>query len=137
MHYATFQNCDQTVISFFDTAQNSLLVGMCWFTHPVIFQSVQRACARKVSVKIMLDYDHINFQPRGLDFGALEKAGAIVMGFTGPGLLHYKFAIADGCRVLSGSYNWTRTEQYDHLAVVLDADLAAQFSQMPHPANMV
>jgi hypothetical protein len=128
MHNSTFQNCAATTIAFIDSARSSLSVAICWFTHPAIFNAVRDACSRNVRVKIVLDYDHINFHPRGLDFTALEKAGATVLGYTGPGLLHYKFAVADSCCLLTGSYNWTRAEQCDHLTIIQDPALAAQFS---------
>jgi len=129
MHASSFKNCAESVIAFLDTSKSTLIAGVCWFTHPLIFEALQKACARKIQVKLLLDYDHINFQPRGLDFLTLEKAGAAVMAYTGPGLLHHKFAVADGCRVLTGSYNWTRAEQLDHVVVVHDVDLAHQFTQ--------
>ncbi len=128
MQTASFQHCADTVIAFIDAARTSLQVAICWFTHPLVFQALQRAAARNVHVTLLLDYDHINFQPLGLDFPALEAAGATVLAYPGPGLLHHKFAVADSCQVLTGSFNWTRTNQRDHVAVVQDMGLAAQFS---------
>lgn len=127
MHRVIFQNCAESVIAFVESSRHSLLVGMCWFTHPKIFLSIQKACYRKVRVKILLNFDHINFNPQGLHFQELEKAGAEVLGYTGPGLLHYKFAVSDEQFVLSGSYNWTRSEQCEHMALLNDGGLAAQF----------
>jgi PLD-like domain len=129
MHTAHFENCAENVIAFIDAAQSTLIAGICWFTHPQIFQALHKALARNVKLSLLLNYDHINFQPRGLDFRALEKAGATVLAYPGPGLLHHKFAVADGCRVLTGSFNWTRAAQCDHVVIVQDMDLARQLIQ--------
>ncbi len=128
MHAASFENCSESVIAFIEASKSTLIAGICWFTHPLIFQALQKAIASKVQVKLLLDYDHINFQPRGLEFLALEKAGATIMAYAGPGLLHHKFAVADGCRVLTGSYNWTRAAQRDHVVIVHDMELARHFA---------
>lgn len=129
MLWATFENCALTVVEFIDTARQTIEAGACWFTHPEIYGACLRACKRGVALKIVVNFDNVNFQPRGLDFGALEKAGAQIFAYPGPGLLHHKFAVADKNRVITGSYNWTRAEQLDHLALIEDPALAAQFSQ--------
>lgn len=128
MSKVIFHHCSVAVIDFVNTAQSSLKIGICWFTHPAIFEAVKNALSRNVQVHLALDYDHINFHPQGLDFTGLEKMGAVVLGYTGPGLLHYKLAIADDCRVLTGSYNWTRAEQQDYVLILQDTVLARQFT---------
>jgi hypothetical protein len=127
MHCATFQHCADTVVTFINATKHTLLIGVCWFTHPAIYSALKHANARKVQIKLVLNYDQINFHPKGLDFEDLEKFGALVFGYTGPGLLHHKFAVSDNCRVLTGSFNWTQTNQCDHLVILNDAALAAQF----------
>ncbi|MCB0524012.1 MAG: phospholipase D-like domain-containing protein [Saprospiraceae bacterium] len=129
MHKAQFENCAQTVIEFLNSAQNSLEVCICWFTHPDIFKACFDACKRNVRVTIILNFDNINFHPKGLNWNALERVGAKMLVYPGPELLHYKFAIVDQVRVLSGSYNWTRVNQRDHLVCIADSALATQFSR--------
>jgi hypothetical protein len=129
MHKATFQHCDTAVISFIETARFSLWVGICWFTHPLIFQTMLDACARGVSVSLMVNFDQVNFRFDGLDFKRLEAAGANVLAYIGRDLLHHKCAVADDCRVLTGSYNWTRAAQCDHVVIIQDSKLAVQFLQ--------
>ena len=122
-----YRRCADGVVVFIHSAQQSLEIAMCWFTNPEIFAALQQALYRGVKVSLLLHYDHINFNPQGLPFLALEKEGAEILGYTGVGLLHYKFAIADNCKVLSGSYNWTRSNQCDIVLVVEDALVADNF----------
>ncbi|MBR5634523.1 MAG: hypothetical protein IKW78_05020 [Prevotella sp.] len=49
---------------------------MAWFTDPVIFNAVYRACKRGVSVKLLINNDLINNREDGLPFDKLIEAGA-------------------------------------------------------------
>ncbi len=114
---STFRACAESVVSFLAKANKSLQIAICWFTHPEIFNVLLNQTKAGVEVQLIVNYDQINFRQDGLDFSALEKAGAKIFGFPGPGLLHHKFAVADGKRLLTGSFNWTRSEHFDHVVV--------------------
>lgn len=112
---AFFTQCAAPAAAFVRTAEQSLRIAVCWFTHPGLFQLVHQRVQAGIKTALILNYDQVNFKAHGLDFFALEKAGAEVLGFSGPELLHYKFAVADERRVLSGSFNWTKAEHLDHV----------------------
>jgi hypothetical protein len=124
-----FAPCAEAAITFISGARRSLHAAVCWFTHPDIYQALLERARAGLRVGLMLNYDHINFHPEGLNFEALDEAGAKVLGFTGPGLLHHKFAVADELRALSGSYNWTRGQHHDHLLLVNSSKAARQFTE--------
>ncbi len=124
---AEFKDCASVVIRFIHQSRHQLTIAVCWFTHPLIFEALESALRRGVKVRLALDHDQVNFNPKGLDFIGLEQQGVTIIAFTGPGLLHYKFAVADHAKVLNGSFNWTRTDQLDCLSIVDDARLAEQF----------
>jgi len=113
--HATFSNIEDKVIEFIASAQASLHIAVCWFTHPGIFEALQARMAAGVETSLLLNYDEVNFRPQGLDFFALERAGAKVFAYPGPDLLHHKFAVADQRHLLSGSFNWTRASHCDHV----------------------
>ena len=48
-------------------------------------------------------------QDRGSDIRALEQVGIPVVLDDGPAHMHHKFAVFDSSRVLTGSFNWTRS----------------------------
>ena len=122
-----FSNCSELVSAFVRSARHSLRIAVCWFTHPDLFLLVHEHIKAGVNTTLLLNYDQVNFHPQGLDFFGLEKAGAEVSGFCGPGLLHHKFAVADERCVLSGSYNWTRAEHFDHLVWQENGAMAQAF----------
>ncbi len=127
MHTTHFHDLSHTAAAFIGEAQRSLHIAMCWFTHLGLYQALEQRLRAGVQVSLMLNFDQVNFQPRGLDFFALQQAGGDVWGFTGPELLHHKFAVADCSRVLSGSWNWTRASHRDHLVFSDDAAVAGAF----------
>jgi hypothetical protein len=112
---ATFSNIEDKVIEFIASAQASLHIAVCWFTHPCIFEALKKRVAAGVEVSLLLNYDEVNFRPQGLDFFALERAGTKVFAYPGPDLLHHKFAVADKRQLLSGSFNWTRASHCDFM----------------------
>lgn len=112
---ATFSNIEDKVIEFIASAQASLHIAVCWFTHPGIFEALKKRVAAGVEVFLLLNYDEVNFRLQGLDFFALERAGTKVFAYPGPDLLHHKFALADNRHLLSGSFNWTRAMHCDHV----------------------
>ncbi len=127
MHTTRFHDLPQAAISFVQSAHKTLHIAVCWFSHPEIFAALEQRIYAGVRVFLIVNYDQVNFRPQGLDFGRLERAGAEVFGFSGPVLLHHKFAVADTCRVISGSWNWTRAQHRDHLLISDDALLAEAF----------
>jgi len=112
-----FTACAETVIRFISGATQSLQIAVCWFTHPEIYNALLNQAKAGLDVQLIVNFDQINFRQDGLNFSALEKAGAKIYGFPGPGLLHHKFAVADEKRVLTGSFNWSRSEHFDHVVV--------------------
>ncbi|MBX2927242.1 MAG: hypothetical protein KF852_05350 [Saprospiraceae bacterium] len=102
-------------------------MAVCWFTHPEIYQALKERIHAGVELTLLLNFDQVNFQPQGLVFFALEQAGAQILGFTGPELLHHKFAVADERRVLAGSFNWTRAMHRDHIWIQEDPAAARSF----------
>lgn len=62
---------------------------------------------RGVALRIITDKEQAS--SNGSDIGRLQKAGIPVRTQRGEGLMHHKFAVLDGGRVMSGSFNWTRS----------------------------
>jgi hypothetical protein len=123
-----FSNLQDCVVRNINHARFSVVAAQCWFTNPEIFSSLISALKRKVRITVIVDYNTINFNAIGLDFRSLEREGSTVLVFTGDGLLHHKFAVIDSQVVITGSYNWTRSQLSDNLLVVTDTQIARQFT---------
>ena len=114
---SAFTACAETVIRFICGAEKSLQAAVCWLTHPEIFKCLLERIQAGVEVQIILNFDQFNFHAGGLNFNALINVNAAIYGYPGPNLLHHKFAIADHKRLLTGSFNWTRSEHFDHVVI--------------------
>lgn len=122
-----FSNLQDCIVRNINNARISVVAAQCWFTNPEIFSGILLALKRGICVTLALDYNSINFNSRGLDLHLLTKAGARILVFSGNELLHHKFAVIDQSTVITGSFNWTRTQLLDHLLVIKDEELARQF----------
>lgn len=124
-----FSDLEDRLIEAVQSAAAGLQIAVCWITHPALFRVLLAKCRAGVAVEVLVNFDNINFHPGGLDWSALEAAGARVYGYLGHGLMHHKFAVLDGRRVLTGSCNWTRAAQRDHILYIDDAALAQDFQR--------
>ncbi len=124
----TFSRCAEMVASFIAGASQSLSIAVCWFTHPELGSLLLQKIGGGLEVQLVVNFDQINFRQGGLDFRALENAGAKIFGFPGPVLMHHKFAIADGRRVLNGSFNWTGSDHFDHVIIWDSPQMAIEFT---------
>ena len=83
-----------------------------------------------VSVKIITDNDKLF--DKGSDIIRLAAAGILIKVDVTDNHMHHKFAIFDGKRTLTGSYNWTRSaEKYNHENVLIteSTDVMKEFKR--------
>jgi phosphatidylserine/phosphatidylglycerophosphate/cardiolipin synthase-like enzyme len=130
------------VQSLIDTAEHSLDIAMYSFRDQGIFESIEDAVARGVSVRMIFHgtYDDRN-DPQGSMSAKLEDAGVTVRWVNK--VMHHKFVIVDGARnslleapgatVVTGSANWSYSAgtRYDENTVIIesDAELALRFQR--------
>lgn len=124
-----FKNCEKPVSTFIQSARIKLQIAVCWFTHPQLFRALLAAAQNGVEIRLILDFNQINFRPFGLNFKKLSQAGVQIRVHIGQTLLHHKFAIADEATILTGSYNWTSSETHDHVVAIFDPALARSFTR--------
>lgn len=90
------------------SAQNSICVAMFTFTHPTLVNALKSALKRGVAVTVCID----KTTAAGASQEAileLEKEGVKVYYSEGAQLLHHKWALIDGEKLIIGSANWTRS----------------------------
>ena len=124
---AHFTHLPQVLAEAIRSAKKEIHIAVCWFTLPELFETLLLQQRKGVNIQFIINFDQLNFSPTGLPFGRILEANAQGFGYTGHGLLHHKFIVIDNHRVLSGSYNWTRSQHNDSLVDIEDAAIAQQF----------
>ena len=105
---------------------------MCVFTitDDRIADAMLAAHRRGVRVRVITDNDKA--LDEGSDAQRLERAGVALRIDQTEHHMHHKFAVFDGERLLTGSYNWTRSaarNNEENLIVTRDPGLVRAFSE--------
>ena len=128
---AYFEDIQDVIIDYISHATYSLKIAMAWFTNPLIFNALLRACKRGVKVQLLINNDSINNRPNGLPFNKLleEEKTNLYIAET-PYLIHNKFCIVDNKIVIDGSYNWTvlaETNNDENIVVIENGKVIESF----------
>lgn len=130
-HIARFSpgmECLNAINSEFRRAAKSADVCVFTITDDRIVEAMLAAHKRGVNVRVISDDEKST--DRGSDIDRLAKAGLDVRTDSSPSHMHHKFAVFDGTRVVTGSYNWTRSaaaHNHENLIISDDTELAIAF----------
>jgi cardiolipin hydrolase len=122
-----------TVPGGFVSSSGRHKVDICVFTitDNRISSAISDAHRRGVRVRIITDNDKVH--DAGSDIQELASAGIPIKVDRTQYHMHHKFALFDGNRLLTGSYNWTRgAAEYneENFVVTSNPDLVNPFNQV-------
>ncbi len=120
--------CRSAIIQQLRSAKSTIRICVFTISDNEIFEEIIRAHKRNISVKLLTDNDK-SFD-RGSDIEAIHKAGVPVKIDRTDSHMHHKFCIIDKERVLTGSYNWTRSaaeRNQENIIISSDAKMAKDF----------
>ena len=122
--------CLNEIRAFVSGAVKTLDICVFTITDNRIVERIEEAWKRGVKVRVIADDD------KSLDLGAdvlaMKKFGIPTVFDVTDAHMHHKFAIADGKRLLTGSYNWTRAaarENNENILVSNDGKMVQAFSE--------
>ncbi len=96
--------CDIKLEKFIRSAQKSLDIAIYDLTHPKIAHEILVA-SKRIPVRVLVDRRQTK-EPHSL-VSVLVSGGVKVRYGTQRGIMHNKFALVDGARVETGSFNYT------------------------------
>lgn len=107
VYFSPGQECRRVIVDQLKNAVTS--VDICVFTisDDIIAEEILDCRRRKVKVRIISDDDKLD--DVGSDVYQMAVSGIETRVDNCPHFMHHKFAIFDNQRVLTGSYNWTRS----------------------------
>lgn len=135
--FAPGEACLNLIVRRLSAARKALDLCVFTITDDRIGRPIFDAHRRGVKVRIITDNDKA--RDAGSDVGRFAEAG-IPVKFDPPGRpddphttghMHHKFAVIDGTRLLTGSYNWTRGAaevNYENVVDTAEPGLVAAFA---------
>jgi cardiolipin hydrolase len=120
--------CVERLVREFNAAKETCDVCVFTITDNRITESIEAAHRRGVAVRVVTDDDKAH--DTGSDIRRLTDNGIPCKTDRSPAHMHHKFAIFDRKRLVTGSFNWTRSasEQNDeNLIVTPDPVLVTSF----------
>jgi cardiolipin hydrolase len=124
------KTCIHEVLRQFDLAKESCDVCVFTITDDRITDAILRAHARGVNVRVITDDEKSH--DLGSDVDKLQLCGIpCKMDVGNVAHMHHKFALFDGRRLMTGSFNWTRSaseQNEESLLVTPDPVLVSLFA---------
>jgi mitochondrial cardiolipin hydrolase len=130
-YFSPGQDCLRAITGQFNAVRQRADVCVFTITDNRIAQAMLDAHQRGIQLRVLTDDD--KSADLGSDIGRLRDAGITVCQDRSPWHMHHKFAIFDGARVLTGSYNWTRgaaESNEENLLISDDANLVRQYQSV-------
>jgi phosphatidylserine/phosphatidylglycerophosphate/cardiolipin synthase-like enzyme len=126
------------VVRAFAGARHEILAAIYEFTESDIANALLAAHGRHVGVWLLMDQSAS--RDRGSQYfraaASLGERVRLRAGLSGAsGILHNKFAVIDGTRVLTGSFNWTYSAEdrnWENLLIVDSPALAQAYARQFH-----
>jgi mitochondrial cardiolipin hydrolase len=111
-------DCLNAIVESVDEAMKSIKICVFTISDNRISEAIIRAHKRGLSIKIITDNKKLH--DTGSDIRELAARGLEVRIDKTRSHMHHKFAIFDEARVLTGSYNWTRSAAlYNHENILI------------------
>ena len=106
-------NCVGEILEFLESAKKTIDICVFTISDDRLSKKITECMNKGVKVRIITDND--KQYDRGSDVNWLNDKGIDVKIDMTRNHMHHKFAIADNEKILTGSYNWTRSaSKYNH-----------------------
>ncbi|SET91080.1 phospholipase D-like domain-containing protein [Hymenobacter actinosclerus] len=129
VYFSPNDDCVAAIQRFIQQARQTL--NVCVFTVADNRLSDELLAAHRRGVRVRLLTDNEKVLDRGSDVRMLQQGGIAVHLDESRNHMHHKFALADDQRVLTGSYNWTRSAaelNQENLLISPDPALIAAYA---------
>ncbi|CAM4063734.1 phospholipase D-like domain-containing protein [Gillisia hiemivivida] len=128
------ENIENVIIDKFDSAKESIIIVVAWFTSPMIINSlIDIKRYKNIEIEILVDDNFTNEKYFFERFSAiLYKEGIKVRKQKFKGFNHNKFSIIDNQKIIIGSYNYTkRASKNKETIVILESkEIASYFTRI-------
>jgi len=95
-------------------------------------QALLKAKQRGVKVRIIADSKQVKMKSSKITYLINQGIPVKVLGGKEKGLMNHRFAILDGQRVITGSYDWSEASQrwnYDNILILKESEVVASYQR--------
>ncbi len=126
---AHFSDIAEAIIKQLETAQKEISIAVAWCTNKKLYNQIILCLKDGIKVKLLIVNDHINFKSWALDFQHFIDFGGELHIANCEILMHHKYCIIDQQVIISGSYNWTYSADFneENILILQDSSLAAEY----------
>ena len=128
------ENIEKVIIDNFQNADKSIVIVVAWFTNPKIIDAlVNIKRSKSISIDILVDDNHINHKYFFQKFSKyLDDEGINVKKQNIKAFIHHKYSVIDNCKIIIGSYNYTKKANYnkENIAIHEDMGIASYFTRL-------
>lgn len=118
VYFSPGEHCLNAILNQIKLSLNKIEICLFTISDDRISEALAYKHKQGVVVKIITDNDKL--YDKGSDIDKLAAAGIPIKVDVTDNHMHHKFALFDGNRTLTGSYNWTRSaERYNHENVLI------------------
>ena len=127
-YFSPGKDCLNEICRFIDESLKSIEICVFTITDNRITSKIIDAFSRGVKIRIISD--DTKSEDRGSDLDLLKSKGISCKFDSTSAHMHHKFALSDNERLLTGSYNWTRSassENNENILITNDSTLVQSF----------
>lgn len=129
-HDAVFSEIQETIIQGIRDAKYTIWAAVAWLSNQAIIDELLAKKKQGVNIRLVISEESSNkpfYHQLGTNFDTVLIPH---FGWKEWNRMHNKFCIIDFEYVMHGSYNWTKTANYNNetLAISLDRDLVKKFA---------
>ena len=122
----------QRLLRAVEESHRSIDIAVYNFTASQLAEALYAAKARGVRVRVLTDRERADTGGSGVRGLRLNGIPVRALGVPEQSLMHHKFAVFDERLVVTGSYNWTNSEEhanYENIIILDDPGVVNRFRQ--------
>lgn len=118
-----FERIRNEIIEEIRQAKYVIWIVMAWFTDPMLFNELIKKKAQGVTIEIILDENKTN-RDASFDLGEHFPTHWILLESYYKNTMHEKFCVIDLKTVIHGSFNWSKSANYNKEHISIDRNHA-------------
>jgi phosphatidylserine/phosphatidylglycerophosphate/cardiolipin synthase-like enzyme len=130
--FSTEGSVRESILKEIESATSTLDLAIREITSPDMAQALVKAKQRGVKLRIVADSKQGKLRTSQISYLIHQGIPVKVLGGKEKGMMNYRFAILDGKRVLTGTFDWSGTSEqwnYESLLMINEGEVVATFQK--------